>query len=67
MTIQLINLARFLIASITNGLIYLNYSLYKYDLTEHEIIDSCIPSDDGYKAETINGYVPMMASHLKKK
>lgn len=66
MTIYLINLVRFLTTSLINGLIYFNKSLYKYNLLEHEIIDSQIPSGE-WKAKTMHGYVPMMAAHLKKK
>lgn len=66
MTIHLINLTRFFLLSFINGLTYLNHSLYKYNLAEHDIIDSCVP-DYECSAETINGYVPITAAHLKKR
>lgn len=66
MIIRLINLSRFLITSLINGLVYLNRSLYKYDLSEIEIIDSQFP-DSEWKAKTINGYVPIMGAHMKKR
>lgn len=68
MTIHLINFTRFLLTSLINGFIYFDKSLYKYGFAlQQEIIDSQIPKDGEWKSKTINGYVPVMAAHLKRK
>ena len=55
-----------IIESILNFVIWLNRSLYKYDLERHEIIESSIPKSDIY-AQGINSMNFIGATHIKKK
>lgn len=56
----------FLVQSLIDLTIYIRKRLWKYNLDEHDIIDSSIPTDNIY-VRSDNGSVFVAASHIKKR